>query len=357
MRIAIIAPPFISVPPRRYGGTELFIAQLASGLHAAGTEVVVYANGESTLDAETRWLFPKAQWPINGEVYDNLKDLNHTTWAIRDAARTCDLIHINNAPGLICSRFVNRPFVYTLHHPHLSELSDFYSYFPEVNYVTISDFQRHQETMPHVQTIHHGLDISNYRYQEKKQDYLAFLGRIAPIKGPHLAIEAAKRAGMPLKIAGEVQPIFRGYFESEIKPHLDGKNIEYVGEADLAAKNELLGNAAAMLFPIQWDEPFGLVMLEAMACGTPVLALPGGSVSEVVESGISGFICGSVKEMAERARQLPAGFSPGVVRQQVKERFSLERMVTRYVKLYESILAAGQASKFSALVEEQRAVA
>ncbi|HSB74066.1 MAG TPA: glycosyltransferase family 4 protein, partial [Terriglobales bacterium] len=281
MRVAIIAPPFISVPPRRYGGTELFIAQLATGLQQSGIQAVVYANGESTVDAENRWLFAKAQWPIRGEVYDNLKDLNHTTWAIKDAARTCDLIHINNAPGLVCSRFVNRPFVYTVHHPHLAELSDYYSYFPDVNYVTISEFQRRQETLPHLQTIHHGLEIPRYQYCETKQDYLAFLGRIAPIKGPHLAIQAAKRAGIPLKMAGEVQPIFRGYFDAEIKPHLDGKFIQYLGEADLPAKNELLGHARAMLFPIQWDEPFGLVMLEAMACGTPVLALPGGSVPEV----------------------------------------------------------------------------
>lgn len=357
MRVAIVAPPFISVPPRRYGGTELFIAQLATGLQKARLDVVVYANGESCAGTETRWLFPKAEWPIRGEVYDNLKDLNHTTWAVKDAVRTCDLIHINNAPGLICSRFIHRPCVYTIHHPHIAELSEFYSYFPDVNYVTISDFQRHQETMAHLQTIHHGLDLTQYRYREKKQDYLAFLGRIAPIKGPHLAIHAAKKAGMPLKIAGEIQPMFRNYFEAEIRPHLDGKFIEYIGEADLAAKNELLGNARAMLFPIQWDEPFGLVMLEAMACGTPVLALPGGSVREVIENGVNGFICQSVDEIAARACEVGRAIAPAMVRQHVQERYSLEHMAARYVKLYQSILAASQASKISALVEEQRAVA
>jgi glycosyltransferase involved in cell wall biosynthesis len=357
VKVAIVAPPFISVPPRRYGGTELFIAQLAAALQKSGMQVVVYANGESTLDAETRWLFPKAQWPIKGEVYDNLKDLNHTTWAIKDAARNCDLIHINNAPGLICSRFVNRPFVYTIHHPHIAELSDFYSYFPEVNYVTISEFQRRQENMAHLQTIHHGIDISQYQYREKKQRYLAFLGRIAPIKGAHLAIQAAKQAGIPLKIAGEVQPVFRAYFEAEIRPHLDGEFIEYVGEADLAAKNELLGHALAMLFPIQWDEPFGLVMLEAMACGTPVLALRGGSVAEIIEDGVNGFICGSVEELAARAREVGHLITSAMVRQYVKNRFSLEHMGGRYVKLYQSILAADKAAQLAGLVEEQRAVA
>ncbi|HKU19367.1 MAG TPA: glycosyltransferase family 4 protein [Terriglobales bacterium] len=357
MRVAIVAPPFISVPPRRYGGTELFIAQLAAGLRNAGVDVVVYANGESTLDAEVRWLFPKSQWPIEGELYDSLKDLNHTAWAIKDASRTCDIVHINNAPGLICSRFVNRAFVYTLHHPHLSELSDFYSYFPEVNYVTISDFQRRQETMLHLQTIHHGLDFSQYQVGGPKREYVAFLGRIAPIKGPHLAIQAAKKAGIPLKIAGEVQPVFRNYFEREIRPQLDGRMIEYIGEADLAAKNELLGGALAMLFPIQWDEPFGLVMLEAMACGTPVLALPGGSVAEVIENGVNGFICRSVEEMAARVREIGQVIPPALVRQHVQDRFSLEHMAGRYAKLYQSILTASPASNISALIEEQRAVA
>src|SRR6185312_5084153 len=130
----------------------------------------------------------------------------------------------------------------------------------------------------------------DYRLQKDKQQYLSFIGRIAPIKGTHLAIEIAKQSGIPLKIAGEVQPAYREYFEAKVKPHIDGKFIEYVGLADLAAKNELLGNSLAMLFPIQWDEPFGLVMVESMACGTPVLALRGGSVPEVVQDGISGVV-------------------------------------------------------------------
>ena len=364
MRVGIIAPPFISVPPPRYGGTELFIAQLAAGLKKVGIDAVVYANGESSVDAETRWLFPEAEWPITGEVYASLKDLNHTTWAIQDAIRACDLIHINNAPGLACSRLVDRTFVYTIHHPHLQELSGFYSYFPQVNFVTISNFQARQEAMPRLQTIHHGLDLSQYQYCEKKQPYFAFLGRIAPIKGPHLAIQVARQAGIPLKIAGEVQPIFRGYFETEVKPHLDGKFIEYIGEADLQVKNELLGNALAMLFPIQWDEPFGLVMLEAMACGTPVLAFPGGSVPEVIENGVSGFICASVREMAERARSLDSVFVPAAVRQYVRLRFSVEHMVARYAKLYEGILGSQRTEKtpakaagMAALVDERPAVA
>ena len=207
-----------------------------------------------------------------------------------------------------------------------------------MEYVTISEFQRQREAMPRMHTIHHGIDLDAYPLQSGKQEYLSFLGRIAPIKGTHLAIEVAKKSGMPLKIAGEVQPIFQDYFDTQIKPHIDGKFIEYVGEADLAAKNELLGHSMAMLFPIQWDEPFGLVMIEAMACGTPVLAFPGGAVGEVVRDNISGLLCQSVDEMARRVRDLPGTFSPANVRQYCQQYFSVERMVADYVALYQRII-------------------
>ncbi len=357
MRIALVAPPFIPVPPLVYGGTELFIAQLAEGLKNIGIDVVVYCNGESTVGVEKRWLYAKSQWPIVGEVYANLKDINHTAWAIEDASSSADVIHINNLPGLAQSRFVKAPFVYTVHHPHEPGLSDFYKYYPDVYYVTISDFQRKQETMPHMRTVHHGIDCSLYRLQEKKEGYLSFLGRIAPIKGTHLAIEIAKQAGIPLKIAGEIQPLFRDYFEQKVKPHLDGKLIEYIGEADLAAKNELLGKSIAMLFPIQWDEPFGLVMIEAMACGTPVLAFPGGAVEEVVLNGVSGWVGHSVQELAERARMAVEDFKPGIVREYVESNFSLDRMVLDYANHYRAIVNQTLEAEEPAQAARQRAIA
>ncbi len=337
MRVALVAPPFLPVPPMKYGGTELFLAQLAEGLQSAGVDVVVYTNGQSTVGVEKRWLYKDNQWPISGEVYDNLKDFNHASWAICDAANECDVIHLHNVPALMFTRYVNSQFVYTMHHVHEEPLSQIYNFFPNVEYVTISEFQRQREPLPRVRTIHHGIDLSLYRLQEKKQNYLTFLGRIAPIKGTHLAIEVAKKSGMPLKIAGEVQPIFKDYFDTMIKPHVDGRFIEYVGEADLQAKNELLGNSAAMLFPIQWDEPFGLVMIEAMACGTPVLALSGGSVEEVVHEGVSGFVCSSVDEMAERVRHL-GRFKASTVRQYCQQNFSVDRMVGDYLALYEELV-------------------
>jgi glycosyltransferase involved in cell wall biosynthesis len=342
MRIALIASPFISVPPARYGGTELFIAQLAEGLKTQGLDVVVYANGESRLNAEVRWLYEKDEWPLEGELYGNLKDTNHTAWAIHDAWDDADIIHLNNVPGIPYSRFSGPEFVYTIHHPHNQTLSDFYEFYPQVNYVSISHFQQEREKMPQIRTIHHGVDMDRYPLEVNKGDYLAFLGRIAPLKGTHAAIEVAQKTGIPLKIAGEIQPMYREYFDSKIKPHVDGKFIEYIGEADLAAKNELLGNARAMLFPIQWNEPFGLVMIEAMAKGTPVIAFPGGAVNEVVREGVSGHICKSMDDMVESVRGLEGRFDPAAVRNYAVENFSVGRMVSEYVELYSEIAVAAR---------------
>jgi len=337
MRIALVASPFISVPPARYGGTELFIAQLAERLKKLGFDVVVYANGQSRVSTELRWLYEEDQWPIEGEIYGSLKDLNHYAWSIRDAWDDADIIHLNSTSGLAFARFEGPEFVYTIHHPHQDVLSEFYSYHPQVHFVCISRFQQAMEKLPLIRTIPHGVDVGTYKLQEKKQQYLAFLGRVAPLKGTHIAIEVAKRSGIPLKIAGEIQPLYRDYFESKIKPHVDGKFIEYIGEADMQAKNELLGNATALLFPIQWNEPFGLVMVEAMATGTPVLAFPGGSVREIVEEGISGNVRESIEDMVEAAKTIEGRFQPAAIRRYTEEHFSVERMAQAYAELYNEI--------------------
>jgi glycosyltransferase involved in cell wall biosynthesis len=337
MRVALIAPPFIPIPPKIYGGTELFLAELAKGLKNLGIEPIVYANGESTVEVEVRSIYEESEWPLKNDIFASLKDINHTAWAVQNAASCCDVVHLNNAPGLSCSRFINKPVVYTLHHAKERELSDFYSFYPDIEFVTISDFQRSRETMPLMRTIHHGIDLTLYACTEQKQEYLSFLGRLAPVKGPHLAIEVAKKTGIPLKIAGEVQPLFKDYFERMVKPHIDGKFIEYLGEADLTTKNELLGNSKALLFPIQWDEPFGIVLIEAMACGTPVLALPGGSVAEIVRDGISGYSCANIDVMVERARNLTI---PAILTRRYAEKFfSTDAMARKYKELYEEVLA------------------
>ncbi len=336
MRIALIASPFISVPPRKYGGTELFISNLAEGLKRAGVTAVVYSNGESTVEVENRWCYRDAEWPLSSEGSGMFKELDHVAWSIQDAAQDCDLIHINSAPAVTYSRFVPRPFVCTLHHPYEQPLTRFYERNPHVFYTAISHRQASLHSTLPLRTIHHGLDFRKYRLQTDKDGYLCFLGRIAPIKGTHLAIQVAQRAGIPLKIAGEIQPVFRSYYETMIKPHVDGKFIEYVGEVDLEAKNQLLGGSIGLLFPIQWEEPFGLVLIEAMACGTPVFAFPSGAVSEIVSDGISGNISNSVEEMAAAIRRLT--FTPSVVRNWAETMFSVETMVGSYVDLYRTIL-------------------
>jgi glycosyltransferase involved in cell wall biosynthesis len=338
LKIALIASPFIAVPPADYGGTELFVAHLAEGLCQLGLEVVVYTNGESNVHTERRWIYEHSDWPVKNPSQAFIKSLNHQSWAVHEAALDCDVIHLQSAEAVALSRFVERPTILTLHGPHDAKLSEFYNFYPEITYVCISEAQGKQESMPKMLTVHHGIDLDQYRLVERKQQYLSFIGRIAPLKGTHIAIDVAQRTGIPLKIAGDVQPMYREYFEKKIKPKLDGKLVEYIGLADLEAKNELLGNSMAMLFPIQWNEPFGLVMVEAMACGTPVLAMPGGSVPEVVREGISGHICRSVVQMAKRAQNL--NFNPVAVRQYVAENFSIERMARRYAAAYEAALLA-----------------
>ena len=339
MRVALIASPFISVPPVGYGGTELFIATLAEGLMRLGVEVDVYANGESRVKANLHSRYPRQDWPLPTESGGLIKEVDHAAWAIADADRRCDIIHISSALAVPLARFSSRELVCTLHHPPESALTELYERNCNVTYTAISYQQASAHPTLPMRVIHHGLDLTQYRFEAMKEPYAVFLGRICPIKGAHHAISIAKRAGIRLKIAGEVQPIFQPYFENEILPHVDGKQVEYVGVADLAIKNELLSHARALLFPIEWAEPFGLVMIESIACGTPVIAFPGGAVEEIIEDGVSGKICNSVEEAAEVLRHTV--FDPWEVRACAETRFSADAMARQYVSLYSSLLKKG----------------
>jgi glycosyltransferase involved in cell wall biosynthesis len=332
MDIALVAPPFIPVPPVAYGGTELFIAHLAEGLRARGHTVTVYANGESRVRCNLKWRYRHRDWPISDDAAAQLKNADHTGWAVREAARHADLIHVNDIVALPFTRFVDIPCVVTLHHPHAPALTDQYLRYPAVRCVAISTAQARREPLRDLEVAHHGIPVEEYRFRADKSDYVAFLGRMAPCKGVHLAIDAARRAGLPLKLAGEIQPVFREYWDRQVAPRLDGVQVEYLGEANMARKNEILSRARALLFPIQWEEPFGLVLIESMACGTPVVALRSGSVPEIVRDGVSGWACRDVEEMTVRLKTL--SITAESCRAWAAEQFSCRRMVDRYLDIY-----------------------
>src|SRR6266542_1203537 len=332
MRIALIAPPFIEIPPRRYGGTELFVANLACALHARGHSVTVYGNGDSQLPCPIKSRYPHAEWPLEDPLRADLKNADHTAWSMRDAAASSDVIHLNDVVGVPVTMFVDVPTALTIHHPSQAALSEQYMKYPDVHYVTIARWLARREPMPHVHVVHHGIPVDDYVFSSDKDDYVAFLGRMVPCKGAHVAIEAACLAGVHLKLAGEIQPQFRDYWHTRVRPLIDGRQVEYIGAADRALKNALLSRARALLFPIEWEEPFGLVMIEAMACGTPVLAFAGGAVEEVVRNGVNGWICRDVAEMAARLSSI--GVDPRSCRDFVCEYFSVGHMADRYLEVY-----------------------
>jgi glycosyltransferase involved in cell wall biosynthesis len=195
MRIALIAPPFIAVPPAKYGGTELFISHLAHALHTRGHDVVVYANGDSRVSGELRWRYRHADWPVVDVARAQWKNADHTGWAIHDAAMHADVLHINDAVGIPFTRFVDVPAVATLHHPHEPVLSDLYAKYPGVQYIAISESQAGGEPMPRLHVVHHGLVLDDYRPAAQKDDYVVFLGRMAPCKGAHLATVQGRTPG------------------------------------------------------------------------------------------------------------------------------------------------------------------
>ena len=319
----------------------MFIANLARELYARGHDVTVYGNGDSRLPCPVRSIYDHADWPPSNPVRSQLKNADHTAWAMREAADTSDIVHLNDLVGLPMTRFLDVPVALTIHHPHEPVLTEQYTRYPDVHYVAIADWLAKLEPMPRVTVVPHGIPVTDYTYSADKDDYVAFLGRMAPCKGPHLAIDAARRAGIRIKLAGEMQPVFRDYWEREVVPRLDDPLVEYIGEADFAAKNALLSGARALLFPIQWEEPFGLVMIEAMACGTPVLAFEGGAVAEIVCPGTNGWICADVDGMAARISSLD--ITPAACREFAETRFTVAAMADAYLDLYARILAGSPA--------------
>lgn len=339
MRIAMISTPFVPVPPRDYGGTELVVHELVEGLLDRGHDVTLFATGDSRTRAPLRSLYPRAQWPPEAPT-----DLNHVSWAMRQVAEgEYDVIHAHSTTALALGRLVpETPLVYTLHHDQVPALSEYYRHFPEVGFVAISGDQLRRETgVPRGTMIHHGLDPSRYRWTEHPAPYVCFVGRFAREKGPHTAIDAAALAAVPIRIAGEVHPPSRGYARAELEPRLRSPHVTWLGPVGNDQKVPLLRDARALLAPIEWNEPFGLILIEAMLSGCPVVAFGRGSAPELIDHGVTGFIVGSMEEMAHLVR--PGGPVDHLDRRRIRasavHRFNHRQMAADYERLYQAMIA------------------
>jgi len=340
MRIAQVSPLIESVPPKLYGGTERVVAYLTEELVAMGHEVTLFASGDSATTARL-----DSVWPTALRLDPSIKDLiaPHVVMLEKIALRAheFDIIHQHNDylsyPIL---RRTGIPFLTTLHMTQeRPELPRIYDTFPEVALVSVSNSQR--EPLPHlnfIDTIYHGMPENLLSPGRGAGGYLAFLGRIAPQKGIDCAIRIAAKAGMQLKIAAKVDRIDAEYFKTTIEPMLSQPFVEYIGEINDEQKGEFLGDAAGLIFAIQWREPFGLAMIEAMACGTPVLAMRRGSVPEVVDDGVSGFIVDD-EDSAVRAAQRLGTLDRTRIRSVFEKRFTVRRMAEDYMRVYNRLLA------------------
>jgi len=339
LRIAQVAPLYESVPPRLYGGTERVVSYLTEELVRAGHEVTLFASGDSVTSAKLISVWDRALRldERNPEPHALHMVMLEALW---DHAAAFDVIHFHTeGMHLPLARRCRTPSLTTLHgRLDLVGYDTLYREYSDHPLVSISDAQRRPLQVSNwMATVHHGLPLGLLQpVVDAPREYLAFLGRICPEKRPDRAIEIARRTGTPLKIAAKVSRADREYFTTHIKPRIDGALIEYIGEITEREKPRFLGGAIAMLHPIDWPEPFGLSMIEAMACGTPVIAFPRGSVPEVIDEGVTGYIAQSVDEACEhvvRARN----FDRRRCRARFEQRFSAARMAREYCRIYEAL--------------------
>lgn len=339
LRVAMISTPFIPAPPKDYGGTELVVHELVEGLLDRGHQVTLFATGDSRTRATLQALYDEAVWPP-----DHYAELDHASWAMRQVADgSYDVVHAHCPSALALGRLMPRlPLVYTIHHALDPALSRYYANCPEVDYVAISADQCRRETGPDwCSVIHHGLDAGRYQWTERPASYVCFVGRLAREKGPVSAIEAATGAGVPIRLAGSIHPPDRAYAEAEVLPRLGGPGIEWLGPVGMDRKVPLLRDARALLAPIDWNEPFGLVYVEALLSGCPVVAFARGSIPELIEHGVTGFIAESQDHMIELIR--PGGPVETLDRRRIREiaarRFDRSRMVADYERAYQAAVA------------------
>jgi glycosyltransferase involved in cell wall biosynthesis len=340
MRIAQVAPLAEAVPPKLYGGTERVVSWLAEELVQLGHDVTLFASGDSITNAVLESSSPRAL-RLDPDKSDPMLAYGTMLAQVADMASQFDVVHSHvdwvHIPLL---RNLGVPFVTTLHGrldlPNLRRSFD--RCFGEAPFVSISDAQRAPLPNAHwVGTVYHGLPKYLLKPNVAARGYLAFLGRIAPEKGPDTAICLARAAGLPLKIAAKVDKADKAYFEEKVRPLIKDNSIEFVGEIDDGDKAEFLGNAIALLFPIRWPEPFGLVLIEAMACGTPVIAFRCGSVPELIEDGVTGFVVDSFQG-ALRAIDRAPDMDRTAVRANFERRFTARRMAEDYLRIYQALI-------------------
>jgi glycosyltransferase involved in cell wall biosynthesis len=336
MRVAVIAPVWFAVPPAGYGGIELVVSLLADGLVDAGHDVTLFASGGSRTKAEL--VSPMAEPPDPVELGNPWYDAFHALASYLQVG-DFDVVHDHaGVVGPVCGALMHGrpPVVHTLHGPWTEHNRPLYELLARhVNLVAISDAQRAANLdVPYAGTVHNGIDLSAYTYREDKERALVYIGRANPDKGPREAITIARRAGLPLHmILKRGEPQEREYFEREIAPQL-ASDIELYENVTHAEKDELLGRACAMVFPIRWPEPFGLVMVEAMACGTPVVTTNWGAAPELVDDGVTGFRRDAEDDLVEMIGAV-GSLDPAACRRRVAELFSGEAMVRGYEAVYE----------------------
>jgi glycosyltransferase involved in cell wall biosynthesis len=341
LRIGLVAPPWVAIPPERYGGAELVIDSLARGLDQLGHEVTLFATGDATCPVDRAWRYEQA---VPERMGSAAVELGHVAGAY-EALEECEVIHDHTLAGLLIGEHHPGLVVTTSHGPFEPPLTDLYrrvaSRVPLLA-VSADHADRAPLDVPVAAAVHHGLDLERYPFAPEPTDggYLLCLGRMHPDKGIDVAIDVARQAGLRLVIGAKMRDRAEiDYYHSAIRPRL-GTGVEYVGEVDHAAKVELLGGAAALLNPIRWHEPFGLVMIEALACGTPVVATPRGAAPEIVDHGVTGYLASTPQDL-RRALHGIDRIDRARCRHRALLRFSMERMATAHVEVYRALLARG----------------
>ena len=342
MRIAIIAPPWVPVPPPAYGGTEAVLDTLARALDAIGHEVLLFATGDSTCPVPTAWAFDHA---LGTEDAGVVSELRHAVEGYRVIERWgADVVHDHTLAGPIYSEWLDVPVVTTNHGPFRSDLGPVYRAIHErVPVIAISQRQAHlAEDMTVGAVIHHGIDVDTFPFGDGAGGYAAFLGRMSPDKGVHTAALVAKEAGMQLRLAAKMrEPAERAYFHEQVEPLLD-EHVQYIGELGFADKVAMLQDATCLINPIAWEEPFGMVIVESMACGTPIVATPMGSAPELIDEGVNGYLRDDVEALAA-AVDMAGSLDRTRIRKVAADRFTASRMADEHVDLYRRAIAAYRA--------------